>query len=220
MRTSNGQGVPLGFTGGTVPAGTHFCYIFSDESERLKVMAKFVDSGIGAGEKVVYVADTISADELLSNLRQMGVNTDSSPGKLSVFDAIQLYPSAAHCRPDQMLKVCQDLCTEARAQGYSNSRGTGEMTWCLKPGTASLADVLEYETRLNSLLAEYPSTICCQYDARSFSGEMLMDVLHVHPAMVIRGQLVHNPFYLEPARFLEELRSRNRVSDAVRAATN
>ena len=183
-------------------------------------MAKFIDSGLGAGEKVVYVADTISAEELLGNLRELGVDTSSATGELSVFNARQIYHPSGRLRPDQMLKACQDLHTDAREQGYSNSRGSGEMTWCLKPGTASLADVLEYESRLNCLLAEYPSTICCQYDARRFSGEMLMDVLYVHPAMIIRGQLVHNPFYVEPARFLQELRSRNKVSDAVRTTTN
>jgi len=34
-----------------------------------------------------------------------------------------------------------------------------------------------------------------------------MDVLNVHPVMIVRGQLVKNPFYLEPDIFLEKLRS-------------
>lgn len=35
-----------------------------------------------------------------------------------------------------------------------------------------------------------------------------MDVLSVHPVMIVRGQLVKNPYYIEPEIFLENLKSR------------
>ena len=37
-----------------------------------------------------------------------------------------------------------------------------------------------------------------------------MDVLDVHPVMIVRGQLVKNPYYIEPDVFLEKLRARYR----------
>ena len=43
----------------------------------------------------------------------------------------------------------------------------------------------------------------CQYDARRFDGATLFDVLNVHPMMIIRGQVVRNPYYVEPEHFLE-----------------
>ena len=36
-----------------------------------------------------------------------------------------------------------------------------------------------------------------------------MDVLNVHPVMIVRGQLVKNPYYIEPELFLERL---NKIS--------
>ncbi len=38
----------------------------------------------------------------------------------------------------------------------------------------------------------------CQYDARRFDGATLFDVLKVHPMMIIRGQVVRNPFTSSP----------------------
>lgn len=35
-----------------------------------------------------------------------------------------------------------------------------------------------------------------------------MDVLSVHPVMIVRGQLVKNPYYIEPSIFLEKLKAR------------
>lgn len=37
----------------------------------------------------------------------------------------------------------------------------------------------------------------------------MMDVLSVHPVMIVRGQLVKNPYYMDPAVFLEKLKERN-----------
>ena len=36
-----------------------------------------------------------------------------------------------------------------------------------------------------------------------------MDVLSVHPMMIVRGQIVKNPFYIEPEEFLSQLKTRN-----------
>jgi len=35
-----------------------------------------------------------------------------------------------------------------------------------------------------------------------------MDVLSVHPVMIISGQLVNNPYFIEPELFLEKLHNR------------
>lgn len=36
-----------------------------------------------------------------------------------------------------------------------------------------------------------------------------MDVLSVHPMMIVRGQLVNNPYYIEPEEFLKQLNNRS-----------
>ena len=37
-----------------------------------------------------------------------------------------------------------------------------------------------------------------------------MDVLSVHPVMIVRGQLVQNPYYIEPDEFLKKLNARDK----------
>jgi hypothetical protein len=71
---------------------------------------------------------------------------------------------------------------------------------------------MDYEARLTQLLVQHPYTACCQYDARRFSGQVLMDVLSVHPLMIVRGQLVKNPYFVEASVFLKEYRSRARTT--------
>jgi hypothetical protein len=76
------------------------------------------------------------------------------------------------------------------------------MEWALKgiPGSERL---IEYEAGINTIVGEHPITALCQYDARLFDGATLFEVLRVHPMMVIRGQVVRNPYYIPPEEYLK-----------------
>jgi hypothetical protein len=82
------------------------------------------------------------------------------------------------------------------------------MTWALFENHCNVADLLRYEARLNTILQEHPLTTVCQYDARRFDGALIMDMLSVHPMMIVRGQLVKNPAYISPEIFLKEYEER------------
>ncbi len=44
--------ISLGFSDQKFPEGQHICYIYSDDDERLEVMAKHLKSGMEAEEKI------------------------------------------------------------------------------------------------------------------------------------------------------------------------
>jgi hypothetical protein len=85
--------------------------------------------------------------------------------------------------------------------GRPGARVIGEMPPDIAeiPGGTRL---LEYEARVNSLLRAHPVTAVCQYDAHAFGGADCMDVLTVHPMMLVRGAVVLNPFFIPPEEFL------------------
>ena len=91
--------------------------------------------------------------------------------------------------------------TDSVANGFPAARVIGEMTSEVQhvPGGSRL---LEYESRVSLLLKEHPVTAVCQYDARAFDGATIMQVLKVHPLMIIRGTVLHNPFYTPPEEYL------------------
>jgi len=45
-------------------------------------------------------------------------------------------------------------------------------------------------------------TAVCQYDACGFGGTVILDILRVHPFMVMRGSVIQNPFFIPPEEFL------------------
>jgi len=103
--------------------------------------------------------------------------------------------------PDRMIEVLTKYHEDSVLEGYPAARVIGEMSPEIQhiPGGSRL---LEYESRVSLLQRKHPVTCVCQYDARSFDGAMIMDVLKVHPLMVIRGAVVRNPFFVPPEAFL------------------
>jgi hypothetical protein len=204
------RNISLGFTEDHVSEGQHMCYIFNDDDERKRVMAKYLESGMLANEKLLYLVDVMTPEEMLSCLDDLGVDVRSKPQSIAVAEAAPAYCPSGVFNADEMLDEVKKFYLQAVRGGYTGARGTGEMSWCLVEGRADETSLLDYEARLTMLVAEYPYTACCQYDARRFDGGVIFDVLKVHPVMIVRGQLVKNPYYVEPHIFLEELRAGNR----------
>jgi hypothetical protein len=108
--------------------------------------------------------------------------------------------------PDRMIALLSAYYKESLDLGFPASRVIGEMTPEVQnvPGGDRL---LEYESRVSQLLRTHPVTAVCQYDARSFDGATIMDVLKVHPKMIVDGVLVNNPFFIEPEVYLNGRRT-------------
>jgi MEDS: MEthanogen/methylotroph, DcmR Sensory domain len=87
------------------------------------------------------------------------------------------------------------------------------MEWALadNPG---VDDLLEFETRVNYVMARYDDPAICTYDLSKFSASVVMDIMRTHPAVIIGGLLQDNPFFVPPDQFLLELRERRRFARA------
>jgi hypothetical protein len=191
--------ISIGFSEKRFLSGSHICLLYGDEDERLDVLARFFEAGRLDNERMVYVHAGGSEEQARAGLERHGFT--ASP-QLHTRRSEEVYYPHGEFAPDRVLDLTRKFFEHALAEGFSGGRGSGEL-WCT---TASpppdTGVVLDYEARLTQLLAEYPSTIVCQYDVRRFDGVTVMDILSVHPYTIVRGQLLVNPFYVEPDRFL------------------
>jgi hypothetical protein len=87
------------------------------------------------------------------------------------------------------------------------------MEWALggKPG---VDDLLEFETRVNYVMAKYDDAAVCTYDLSKFSASVVMDIMRTHPVVIVGGVLQENPFFVPPDQFLVELQERRRSAGA------
>lgn len=196
--------VDLGFTSENFPPGTHMCLIFNGEDERKKVIGDFLKIGLKQGERVAYFADVMTTDEVKEWLSQKGVSVSANVegGQLEITNATNTYCPGGEFVPDVMLDNLKNFYIKAEKDDYPKSRLSGEMSWALKniPGSNRL---MEYESRVNEVILDYPLTAICQYDADKFDGATIFECLKVHPYMIVRGQVVRNPYYLKPEEYLK-----------------
>ena len=188
--------VDYGFTPERHPEGTHICFLYNSEIDRRAVIHPFVRAGLEDREDVNYFADA-SPPELLQRAedeRVLEVLTQDQLNHLRVTDATSVYCPDGRFDPAAMLDRLKALYAQITSHQAAGCRATGEMTWALRgiPGSDRL---LEYEQSINTILDTNPLTVVCQYDTEQFDGETLVELLNVHPLIIVQGQIMRNQYY-------------------------
>lgn len=204
--SSQARTISLGFTPQEFSPGVHICQIFSNEEERQEALLNFIASGLRAGERTACFSEYAQESAIREFLGNYGVSYDEAKarGAFSLSGTSEVYFQDDRFDSRRMLSLLSSFHEDSVAEGYPAARVIGEMT----PRVQNVhggSQLLEYESRVSLLLREHPVTAVCQYDARAFDGTTIMDVLKVHPLMIVRGAVVQNPFFIPPEEYLRSI---------------
>jgi hypothetical protein len=195
----------LGFADEKVTIGTHLCIIFSSEEERRESLLKFLLSGLQSNERSACFSEKVTEDELRKFFKENSINYDERKEKNEILlsGTGDVYFSEGRFDPDRMINLLKNYYDETQKLGL-DARVIGEMLPEVQtiPGGDRLT---EYESKVNLLVKTHPITSVCQYDANVFDGATIMEVLKVHPKMLVNGAVVQNPFFIEPEIYLKQL---------------
>lgn len=205
--------------------------VLSEEEDlHLEAVSQFVLGGLEAGEKVVYIVDSHTADEIRKTLRQAGVDVEATEadGQLEIVTSAESYTREEAFVPDEMIAFLTGTYQEALEEGYEGLRATGEMSWALSE-LEDLDILFEYEAKLNRFVDEHPAIVLCQYDRRRFSPAALLRVLETHPVVGVGDEVFDSFYYIPPEEYLEgegtqvmlehwleHLKTRQRMEDELR----
>lgn len=197
--------ISLGFTPQQFEPGIHVCQIFNEESERQDALVNFILSGIEAGENTACYTEKDSKTSLTKLFAEKDISYEAieNSGKFIISKTAEVYFANGVFDPDKMLELLELFYLNSMSQNRTGARIIGEMTPEVQtiPGGNRL---LEYESRVSMLLKKCPVNAVCQYDAREFDGSTIMDIMKVHPYMIIRGSVISNPFYIQPEDFFSK----------------
>jgi hypothetical protein len=195
--------IPLGFAPDSVPAGSHICQVFSTDEERDQLLCSYVTAGLQNHERCACFTDHLpgTAQSAWAAASADGNGSGEPGAALLLRGTAEAYFAEGRFDPERMLASVEAFHAGAMATGYRAARVIGEMSQEVEklPGGSRL---LEYEAKVSLMLREHPVTAMCQYDARDFDGGSIMEILRVHPLLVVRGFVVRNPFYVPAERFL------------------
>ena len=200
---------PLGFTDQLVPAGSHICQIYSEDDEQLSSLLGFLESGLKNGERTACFTDKLDEEALGRHLSERGLSLDRLKETKSLTKAggREIYLQNDAFEPERMLALLRQFYEDSVTEGFSSARVIGEMIpeVCSAHGGSRL---MEYESRVSLQMRDYPVTAVCQYNANIFDGGTILQVLKVHPLLVIRGAVVHNPYFIPPVEYLRQNEAR------------
>lgn len=202
MITSLSSGLP----GVTITPGDHICAFYRGSAQRDDVLLPYLREAIAAGDKCICVMDDPDTDVLVGQLAaQVDVTPARHSGQFDLMSSEDTYLAGGYFATDEMIGFWEHRVGAAVGAGYGFVRAVGEMTWALRdlPGVALL---LSYEARLNHFLPRYPQVVLCLYDLERFSdGNVLLDLMRTHPKVLLSGQIMDNPWYMDPDDYLATL---------------
>ena len=194
----------FGLPGVPLESGDHLCALYVSQAERDRIMLPFLRAGLRAGHKCFCVVDSSPTSQVLKDLADdIETKEALSRHQLELFTAGETYLRKRPFAMEGILDFWRKTVPVAAVEGgHAFSRITGEMPWALHDLPDEREEFFRYEAELNRFAPQYPQAIVCLYDLGHFGGGILIDLLRTHPKLVLRGQLVENPYYLPPDQYL------------------
>jgi len=141
--------------------GDHLCCIYETEKERRNVLTPFIKEGLEANQKVIYIVETNTAEEITDYLQDIDYSPEPylDSGQLVLLTGDESYLKGGTFDPDTMIDLLGEETEKALDEGYDALRVTGEMTWVLRgrPGSDRL---IEYENKLNRFFPSHKPWVC------------------------------------------------------------
>ncbi len=174
--------------------GEQLCFIYQQESEANQVTTLFVRHGLDQRHKVLCLADVSTAQRIIHSLQQKGTEVEPvlAAGQLVVWDE----DTAAWGKwetPESMIAWLRNQIDQTIVEGYTALRVINDMNW-LGSLWAEPEQISKFETLLNDLLTAGPLLAICQYNRQQFDARILLDVLRLHPLVLI-GEHIYDNFY-------------------------
>lgn len=200
---------PVHLAGSVLSKSRHVCAFFHSKEEEYRILMPFIKDGFEIGDRAFHVVDPELRASHLTRLEEEGIDVAGAQarGLLEVRRWQEAYIQGDYFDQYRMIGTIKEALDPARKPSGKVTRLVANMEWALEdlPG---VHDIVEYETRLNHVLPDFPDPVICTYDLSRFDAGVVIDIMRTHPVVLIGGILQENPFYVPPDQMLEELEER------------
>ena len=197
---------PASISGGKLERYFHVCALFSSPEEEYRSLLPFVREGLENREKALHIWDPRLREEHVQQLSSAGIGVESyeRDGQLAILSTLDVYLQGGRFETGRMLETFESAIAEGKEHGYARMRTIGHMDWALE-GHPGCSELLEFEIKVNAVLARSGQPAVCVYDVNKLSAKLMLDILRAHPLTIIGGVLHENPFFIPPDEYLEQL---------------
>ncbi len=187
-----------------VPDQEHLCLLYENQEEQAAAFVPFLQAGLVQNELCIYLPDDSDPNWVIDELSRgdFPIMDYLKRGAFQIISTHDAYLRDGVFDLDRIMEFWDVTVKGALDQGYRAVRASGEMTWALSnfPGCDKL---LQYESRINSVMPTSHLTGLCQYNRKRFDANFIRKIIHLHPFVCVSNQLVQNPAFINPEAFNE-----------------
>lgn len=151
--------------------GDHVCYVYEDTAEQLKNISKFLAKGFEFDERVFYLREHHTSEQLDAVLEAEGVDTafQHARGALVYLSKEDTYFLKGKFDAESIILGWREFLKNALNGGFTGIRGATEISWVMG-NPAPFHEIINYELMVDLyFLNEQPRiTGVCQYDRKLF----------------------------------------------------
>jgi MEDS: MEthanogen/methylotroph, DcmR Sensory domain len=199
-----GEPVDIG-VGEPAATGDHICAIYTGPVERDAILIPFIRTALSSGDKCVCVIDSTEPADLLEAIGldpDTDLDTCLASRQFDLVRAADTTMRSGSFRPADMIGFWKAAIAGVMNAGcYQRVRAASETALSLRD-LPDWRQVVQHESEINRMLPLYPQVLLCLYDLEKVGGAFLVDLMSMHPRLLINGRLTENPYYLAPDEWL------------------
>ncbi|MGZ3714571.1 MAG: MEDS domain-containing protein [Ktedonobacterales bacterium] len=188
-----------------IPSGSHILQLYNKQQEVTGIASQVFCDGLQRHEKCIAIAPLASADELEHALREKGLDTPALQGKgqLEYHTQYSAYLDGGGFNPYKMLARHQTAVAQSLREGWKAVRISIDMSW-VTHGVARWQDIVKYEAACDAVFTfqNAPVIVLVTYDYSKIPGDLVVEMLRLHPVAVVGKFIKRNPYYLNSEQYL------------------
>ncbi|MDE3078023.1 MAG: MEDS domain-containing protein [Chloroflexota bacterium] len=170
----------------------------------INVTASLIQTGLQNNEKCFYFGSPEVIQEVRTACEQVGIDTEEAVDRhqLVLVDRREEFLQNKRFDPYFLLSNHQSFISKAQKEGWSAARGAIDMSW-LTDGSATPSQVLKYEAAADAVFTfqNSPVVIIVQYNYAKLAGEIVVELLKLHPLAVVGKYIKRNPYYVDSEEY-------------------
>src|SRR5690348_8470435 len=170
----------------------------------VNVATSLIQTGIQNNEKCFYAGHSDVIAEIRAGCEQLDVDVDAAieRGQLALIDRREEFLQNKRFDPYFVLSQHQSFIAKAQKEGWAAARGALDMSWVTE-GAATPSQVLKYEAAADAVFTfqNSPVVIIVQYNYAKLAGEIVVELLKLHPLAVVGKYIKRNPYYVDSEEY-------------------
>jgi hypothetical protein len=197
--------------------GLHICQLYNQKDELTQTTAALLRDGLRGSDKCYFAGSSQRVADLRRQLRASHVDVDGAiaSGQLQLGEDREELLRDGRFDPYHLLATHLALIARALNEGWEIVRAVVDMGW-LAQDVATPEQLLKYEAASDAVFTfqSRPIIALLQYNYAELPGELVVELLKLHPIAVVGRFIKRNPYYVNAEDYMVKIIRRSQQVQA------